>query len=347
MTPKETTGAMGDTDSSIHERNRFFALLTVATLMPCAFFILRAPQVESLWGTAEITAIVLFFGANGHVGASFFFYLEPGIRRFMIDEGRGRFLLLPPILIGLGALTFVAGGHTVRAYVICAFWIWQIHHFTRQNHGILAFASRSEGIEPSLAERTALALTNVAGILGAFTIIAPYRATVMVGWGWQIHAVGVCVYAAAVLAWLISLSDPARRRPGWRSWIMLLLILFYLPLYVVKDAFLAVFIFLTAHGLQYLVFMGYVVRRSEVRLRNAVIGLAVTTIGVGYAVYVMQSVGLKSAHGRGLLGAAFGVIVWHFLLDARIWRLSEPFQRRTMTERFDFLLARDRSATTR
>jgi len=324
------------------QQARFFALLSAATLLPYAFFLTRAPAIESRWGMAELSTLVLFLGANAHVGSSFLFYAEGPMRRFMLDEGRTRFLVLPPLLVAAGALLFAAGSTTARAYAISAFWVWQVHHFTRQNHGILAFASRSQGLAPDLAERTALTLTNVAGILGAFTLTAPYDRTFLAGWGWQLHAVGLGAYVAAFVAWAISLRDPRRRRPGWRSWTLLLLMLFYLPLFAVRDPFLAVYVFLTAHGLQYLVFMAYVTRRSDLGWRRAAAGLLFAALGLGLAIRALQAGSIETPAGRAMLGAAFGVIVWHFLLDARIWRLSEPFQRRTMADRFDFLLAPER-----
>jgi hypothetical protein len=38
-----------------------------------------------------------------------------------------------------------------------------------------------------------------------------------------------------------------------------------------------------------------------------------------------------------VFGAYLGIVMWHFLLDAGMWRLSEPFQRAYMGERFAFL----------
>lgn len=342
MTSASSEFAPGTGAGARRLQTRFFVLLSVATLLPYAFFLLRAPAVESRWAMAELTALVLFLGANAHVGSSFLFYAEPPIRHFMLSEGRTRFAVLPPLLVGVGALLFAVGDATTRAYAISAFWIWQVHHFTRQNHGILAFASRSEGLAPDLAERTALTLTNVAGIFGAFILTAPYDRTFLAGWGWQLHAIGLGAYAAAFLAWAISLRHPMRRRPGWRSWMLLLLMLFYLPLYAVQDPFLSVYVFLTAHGLQYLVFMAFVTRKSDLGWRRGLVGLLVASVGFGLGIQVLQAGSLDTPAGRAMLGAAFGVIVWHFLLDARIWRLGEPFQRRTMTDRFDFLLDPER-----
>ena len=48
-----------------------------------------------------------------------------------------------------------------------------------------------------------------------------------------------------------------------------------------------------------------------------------------------------------LCSRANGAVIWHFLLDARVCRLSEAFQHRYMSERFGFLLKPDREGVQR
>ncbi len=38
-----------------------------------------------------------------------------------------------------------------------------------------------------------------------------------------------------------------------------------------------------------------------------------------------------------MLGVAYGITMWHFLVDAGVWRLSGRFQRDYMQQRFLFL----------
>jgi hypothetical protein len=109
---------------------------------------------------------------------------------------------------------------------------------------------------------------------------------------------------------------------------------------VFEDALSAVFVYLVAHGLQYLVFMGFVVRRPGARaLRNWLLLVAATGC-VGASIDLARLPGRWGWLGPALLGASYGVVIWHFLLDAGVWRLSETFQRGYMAERFDFLRSR-------
>ena len=40
-----------------------------------------------------------------------------------------------------------------------------------------------------------------------------------------------------------------------------------------------------------------------------------------------------------IFGGYLGFVMWHFVLDAGVWRLSQPFQRAYMSQRFACLRA--------
>jgi hypothetical protein len=46
------------------------------------------------------------------------------------------------------------------------------------------------------------------------------------------------------------------------------------------------------------------------------------------------------AYGQAAYGAFLGAVMTHFVLDAGLWRLREPFQRRYMRNRFSFVFDR-------
>jgi hypothetical protein len=73
---------------------------------------------------------------------------------------------------------------------------------------------------------------------------------------------------------------------------------------------------------------GGVRRTAGVRLLAAVVAFAV---GGGLLLREWETT------SGFLFGAYLGVVMAHFVLDAGMWRLSEPFQRRYMAERFSFL----------
>jgi hypothetical protein len=319
------------------ERAFFFALLVGVTLAPYLVIPLQpsAPSGRAL--SDWLLGSMLFLGAAGHVASSFYFYGDARVRRFMLASSPSRYLVVP-----LG-VTLAAGGAYLwlgpvgRAYFLVAFWIWQVHHFTRQNHGILAFASVAWGERVDRRERLAIELSDVAAILATCAFVTPYRETVLGSFGWHLHAVGLGVYACAWGSWLS--ARPWRRlgpAPG-RELVLLVLVAFYAPLFLFRDAYTAVFTYLTAHGLQYLVFMGWVAKTpARNRLRSGSL-LVALTVGGGLLISWLQSGEFWARHGASALGFAYGITAWHFLLDAGVWRLSAAFPRRYMRERFLFL----------
>jgi hypothetical protein len=51
----------------------------------------------------------------------------------------------------------------------------------------------------------------------------------------------------------------------------------------------------------------------------------------------MSDRGLWGGWGEGLFGFYLGLVTWHFIIDADIWRMREKFQRDFLTRAFPFL----------
>jgi hypothetical protein len=176
------------------DRGRFFAWLMLATLAPYALFPLASHVLPAQPGLHDLVLVCLFFCAGGHVMASFFFYDDPRVREFMREGRSARYVFVPIALVAATGLLFAFGDDVVRAYAMIAFWVWQVHHFTRQNHGILAFVSRAYDVPVRLGERVAITLTDVAAVLATLSFVTPFRITVLDAWGWHLHAIGLGVF---------------------------------------------------------------------------------------------------------------------------------------------------------
>jgi hypothetical protein len=330
--------AMPPHPADVRGTRSFFALLAAATALPYLLFPLCLRVVPDVVGSGAAVQACLFLGAGGHVAASFFFYDRTSMRSFMVGERPLRFVAAPLLVLAVAASIFGLGSQAAKNIAVVAFWIWQVHHFTRQNHGILAFASRASGVPVRSAERTAITLTDVAAILATLCFVTPYRDTVLGPWGWHIYATGLGVYCCAWLAYLATAPWRDVRTAPARALTLLALMGFYAPLFVfANDPFSAVFIYLTAHGLQYLVFMGYVTAAPKATRLRAVTSLIAWTLVGGGVIKLMRAPAAWGSHADLLLGLSYGVVMWHFVLDAGVWRLSEPFQRSYMAERFAFL----------
>ncbi len=324
------------------DRLRFFSLLIAVTLLPYILFPLATHVVPDHPNVHLLMLTVLFLGSAGHIGSSFFFYGDQQVRAFMFPGQWARYLVVPALASGVMALILFIDSDPMRSYALVGFWMWQVHHFTRQNHGILAFASRADGVPVDPKEKLAITLTDIAAILATIAFVTPYRNTALDVYGWQLHTTGLAVFACAWIVYLTTRPLRRFRTTPWRESLVTALMVFYVPLFIFHDAFSAVYIYLTAHGLQYLIFM-YFVSQVPVATRGfAVARLALLTAFGGGLIMLLKRQQLWGDLAPTFLGLAYGITIWHFLLDAGLWRLSEPFQRSYMAQRFGFLRAGSR-----
>jgi len=326
-------------DSTQTAPDRFFGLLLAATAVPVIAFTMSDVALPDNPIADQATIWVMFLGSSGHVAASFFFYSDSRMRQHMLGENRGRFLWAPLFLI-MGTSALFSSGWPEVSYAIMFYWIWQTHHYTRQNHGILAFTGKAYGDPPNELERTAITLSGVGGVLGALTVLAPYRSTFLELYGWHVHQIALGTYLTGWLIYFVSLVRGRATRSGthWMRTLMpVVLMLFYLPLFVFHDPRLAVGSYAMAHGLQYLVFMSYVAAAPRESLWYRAIGLVAFVALLGWSLEFLQRPKVFGDYRMAVFGAYLGVVMWHFLLDAGVWRLREPFQRGYMADRFTFL----------
>lgn len=295
------------------------------------------------------TVLLLFVASQAHVGASFYFYTDGDMRSFMLRQRPRRFLAgVLGIIVAYPAAWMLINRipegelRLSLVFLLISFYsAWQVHHYSRQSRGILSFLGKAESAPLSPAESRALSLTALAGIVGVlgFSEPAAHHLQTIVEF---LPTVSLGLMAAGWLVWFASLI---RERPqhSWRRQLaMALTLAFFFPLYFFDDIFPAFFSFATAHGLQYFVFMGMVSRPRPQegegfghpvdpqptgrikRWRPAITMVACGVLIGGLILLVPLAVGLS-------------IVMAHFVLDAGVWKLSEPFQRTYMAERFPFL----------
>ena len=116
---------------------------------------------------------------------------------------------------------------------------------------------------------------------------------------------------------------------------------FFLPTYLFDDPISATMGYAFAHGLQYVVFMGIVSVRRKAPIASLVTLLGLSVLG---GLLLNAAVGAPDiadlSYGLAIYGVFVGTVMSHFVLDAGIWRLREPFQRGYMRERFSFVFNR-------
>lgn len=310
----------------------FFAILALVTVIPLVtlpFFTAGIPPryVEPVMGAWVLTGF-------GHVTATLWFAADTEYRGVVLSH-RWRMifsLAIVPLVLGTMAITKVNQGGILFAL----FWFWPAHHYNRQNLGILAFAAAHDRAGPLPRQvHWLLNLTTVAGgiDMAVMPSIYPRGLPGVPGMPPEVayygHGIAALLFiaAAAVLVQLVA-TNAAVRRSRTLLVFLVLSTVYYLPGLIGSSDITAFWPIAMAHGAQYLVIMSITAGRSRRGLPGFT-GMALATIALGSAGYLMIGVPWQAMYS--------GVAIWHFLADAKLWRLRDPEVRGIVHRRFDFI----------
>lgn len=316
----------------------FFVALALATAIPLfglpfyglSRWMAPTPLLASAMGVWIVTGY-------GHVMSTVWFGADPDYRP-VVRAHRLRILgSLAVIPAAMGVLTIAST--TASAWLYAAFLAWQAHHYSRQNYGILSFAAVNDRLGP-LPRQVSL-IINITSAAGAIGMVAmptiypvglprlPFLTPETAVW---VRLTEIACFAAAALLIARLLITEPRLRASPRVLIFLgLSWAFFLPGLITGAPQMTFWPYAMAHGAQYLIIMAITSRRSPR-------GWA------GFGLFAASAVVLGALvfHPPGivLIQAYTGVVIWHFLADARLWRLRDPTVRAIVSRRFDFLFGR-------
>lgn len=318
------------------QSRRFFAALAVATAAPLIALPLYA-VIPPMLAQGPLTSLVLVLWVltgYGHVLATLWFGADPDYAP-VVKAHRWRMIAsLAIIPLAIGAIA--AADHRASAWLYALFLVWQAHHYNRQNYGVLSLAAASDGLGPLPREVGAiLNLTTIAGALGMVTLptiyptglpLLPFQTEgVVLVARWMAAA---CFIAAAVAIVRLLVRNHRLRCSPTVVLFLGLSGVFFLPSLLPGAPQVAFWPYAMAHGAQYLVIMGVTSRRAP-HAWTKIAGIAVAATGLGAAAFQLPKLVLAQSY--------MGVVVWHFLADARLWRLRDPLVRAIVRRRFDFV----------
>jgi hypothetical protein len=115
---------------------------------------------------------------------------------------------------------------------------------------------------------------------------------------------------------------------------------FFTPVFLFHSPYAAVAGLTIAHGIQYLVLVGLVAggaSRPADRTFGIAIFLNVALIG-GIALSAASHLHGGAMMERLVFGAYLGLVMTHFVVDAGLWRLRDPFPRAFLAARLPYLV---------
>lgn len=286
-------------------------------------------------------AWVLFVGSSVHVAATGWLWTVPAIRGYAASRP-GRYRWVPAALVAGTAAVAAVLSPAAMAWVLLAYFGWQLVHFWRQNLGLAALAATAHGVaSPTAAERRAL---QAAGGLGTLAVLArPGLLQLSVPAApWPLFALAAAGFAAAVGRglWLVR-RRPAGQRPAPFVVLYGVALLFFVPVFLTPSPYAAVGGLTVAHGLQYLLLVGLVAGGEPgdpTRRLVAVAGLAVVALGGGVALAAASHLHGAPPPLRLVFGAYLGVAMAHFVVDGGLWRLRDRFPRAFLHGRLPWLV---------
>jgi hypothetical protein len=312
--------------------------MAAATFVPLLGMPLLARFHPSAESVVWITGVLNFFGGPGHVAMTGWFYSDPETKAYFRARS-ARYRTVPLLLILGSTLTHAfwpSGGF--QRHLTLVFWVWQIHHFQRQNWGLLVLTTRAAGGgHPSQLEDVVLRLAVVAGIGASIGTLGFGAGTVVERLPLLLFQAGLGLYAVVALLVVVALvREPGLRRSGTRLVGFLTATLFFVPAFVFADRPSAFLSYALAHGFQYVVAMGYVATKPRApTLGSPILRLGLCSVVLGVVLALGGDVGLTQ-NVRPFFGFTLGVTMAHFVIDAGIWRFSDPFPRAYLSPAFDF-----------
>ena len=319
----------------------FLVLVAIATLFPFAFVPVATRVVPEGSSTLYVYFAISFLAGNFHVASTGWFYTDPEMRSFFRSRPV-RYFVIPCALIVGSAATFYFAGRAIGIYLLIPYLAWQIWHYQKQNVGLLSFiATGTEGAPLSIWERRTLELAAIAGILGFFSL-NPDGPRNLSAEFLVVHQIGVAVYWLVPIAFCVAVfKTPDLRTNRLRLLFFAFGALFFLPIFVFADPIPALAGYAIAHGLQYFVFMGFVGAGKTNPVGSLITLVVIATCGgVILDGWMGASAWQDFEYSLAVYGAFIGVVMTHFVLDAGIWRLREPFQRGYMRKKFFFVFDR-------
>ena len=285
---------------------------------------------------------LLFVASSGHVAATGWVLGNREVRQHAASHP-WRYLRVPVILMLGTAAVAVAVPQPIMDWLLLPYFGWQFCHFQKQNLGMVALAATSSGAPPPTAgERRAILGAGWAGIAGllAHPALLQVHAVTPVLRG--LFPVARVAFAAAVITGIVLLVRRHRRAlstPGAAA-AYLMAVAFFGPVFALDSPYAAVGGLTIAHGLQYLLLAGLLAASGNGTgyARTLRLALLLNVVLIGGAVVAAAS-HLDGSAGiaRAGYGAYLGVVMSHFVIDAGLWRLRDPFPRRFLTGRLPYL----------
>lgn len=317
----------------------FFATLVIVTLLPLLSLPFLA-SIEFPFDGSLLLGLAVFAGGVGHVASTASVYVDKSVREVMTPRPK-RFYQLPIIIILITIAALIWGEKTALsdnlvATMFLVHLLWLHYHYQKQNYGLVAFAGASIGTRIPFRLAWVLLLPALAGCLAVMPTLLESAFANVTYWQpaaniMQITSVLAYLCGAVFLVYLIFLHPQVFRQI--RVAIFTLgAFCFFLPAILMTNTEYAFWSYALAHGFQYLLMVYILGRGKSLTFVHTLAFICSVAFG---GLFIHKLAGNNALFLCGIL------LTWvHFVVDARLWKMSDSGPRKLIQQRFAFLFAR-------
>lgn len=311
-------------------------------LIPAAAFSLL-PKVMEPSGFVPLHNAV-FAVSVAHGGLSGLFWIDRRYRRHL-TENRTHSYGVPLAILACALIGVAIGGRTATLVIAAIYLGWTVIHFSRQNWGVLCLSASGLGApRPSTLELHGCNIAGVGAAIALATAVLAEQRIPVAQWIW-ISSIGLLAAIVAFALAAIAAVRQLRAKVQFRQIALTLLVgTYFVPIFIL-DPFLGLTWVGVTHAIQYARIMWHVA--ADQSQGNTILRVAGMFASAG--IYLIAFYVLRDGARWGLwadvaLVTLYSVVIWHFLLDARMFRLRDHAPRLILQQSLPFLFRPRRAA---
>ncbi len=314
----------------------FFNLLISSTLF-CIIFLSVFTPFRNIDGIDKIFQLLLLLSTM-HVGLTGFFFIDKEYRDFALQKNKLYYVYFPLLTIFSCSLISGATSGDLYPYVFIFYHAWLLYHFGRQNYGILAFSLAAQKLRPIRLEKLSFYFISYAGILKAYGIVNQFMDSSFGPYYFFVNYLAYIFLFVAIFIAIIPCYQKWRGKNYLPSLFIFIGMIFYAPVFIFDNYSQAVMSFAVAHAVQYFIFMFFLSAGSnEEKAILQIIQLVLVMMFIFIFILISRESNLFGLYKHYVMGGALGLIMWHFIMDAGFWKMSQNWQKGQIKQRFGFL----------
>ncbi|MBT3813679.1 MAG: hypothetical protein HOE45_12200 [Gammaproteobacteria bacterium] len=345
----------------------FITFLLLATALP----FIAGPILRSVYSGSDVAQqlfYLLLMAGGYHQVASVYLYFDDDAKK-IINQHTWYFYFWPLMIASSIMLFYLLDNLSLESYLLQIYAMLTIYHYQKQNIGVYSLLAPSVGFGRMLPIERGLIMGGA--LVGMLVFTWPidrslFQGTVLSTYKDSFEAASLILLCALTLytsyfACKNYLFIAAAQRQYLRAALLLSLVTFFWPMFIVQDKQTAFFMYATAHGLQYYVFIAIAsvngdkiqkllqtehVKGVLFRHFNLILFIALTALSayIWKQLYLINPPPIFNFSDteikRAIFGLASSISLIHYWIDGRIWKIRHDDSRIFMRSKFQFLFAK-------